>query len=82
MAINSIESIKRCVIGGLGIAMIPLIAVNAEIKQKKGIKLPWPQEELETGILMIWHKGKWVSPAIKSFMDSMRSFFSRDWQDS
>lgn len=82
MEINSIESIKRCVIGGLGIAMMPLMAVHAEINQKKVIQLPWPQEELETGILMIWHKGKWLSPAIKSFMDSMRSFFSRDWKGS
>lgn len=72
---NSIEAIKHCVMKGLGITMIPEIAVSAEIKRGDLVVLPWPQDELETAILMIWHKEKWLSPLLKEFMNTVRRVF-------
>jgi DNA-binding transcriptional LysR family regulator len=72
MEFNSIEAIKQCVIKGLGITVIPEIAVKDELVQNKLKKIPWLDEPLETGVLMIRHKDKWISPALQAFMDISR----------
>ncbi len=72
MEFNSIEAIKQCVIKGLGITVIPEKAVKAELAQKKLKVIPWLDEPLETGVLMIRHKDKWISPALQAFMDISR----------
>lgn len=70
--INSLEAIKQCILKGLGVAMIPLMAIEKEVAQKEMIILSWPEEALETGILMIWHKDKWLSPTLEAFMNTVK----------
>jgi DNA-binding transcriptional LysR family regulator len=70
--LNSIEAIKHCVIKGIGVTMIPMMAVAQEISQNKLTVLRWSEEKLETGILMIWHKDKWLSPTLLAFMDTVK----------
>jgi DNA-binding transcriptional LysR family regulator len=70
---NSIEAIKQCVLRGLGITILPETALRSEIEQKRLAALPWSEGQLETAVLMIWHKDKWVSPALKCFMDAART---------
>ncbi len=72
MELNSIEAIKRCVMKGVGVTMIPAISIRREIAQKRLAVLPWSEEPLETAILMIWHKDKWLSPTLRAFMDTAR----------
>jgi DNA-binding transcriptional LysR family regulator len=69
---NSIEAIKKCVAAGLGITVIPEIAVRDELNQRELMRLDW-SEEAEVAILMIWHKKKWISPALGAFMETTRS---------
>jgi DNA-binding transcriptional LysR family regulator len=70
--LNSIEAIKQCVIKGIGVTMIPMMSVAPEIEQKKLTILRWSEEKLETAILMIWHKDKWLSPTLQAFMDTVK----------
>lgn len=72
MELNSVESIKQCVMKGLGVAMLPRIAVKENLDQKQLTELPFPDEGLETAVIMIWHKDKWLSPLIRSFMVTAR----------
>ena len=72
---NSIEAIKHCVMKGLGIAMIPDIAVSAEIGNGRLVPLNWPEDALETAVLMIWHQEKWLSQMLKEFMNIARKIF-------
>lgn len=76
MEFNSIEALKRCVINNVGIAMIPEMAIRKEVTSKQLVVLPWPEEEMETAILMIRHKDKWLSPALQIFMNILRDHFS------
>lgn len=71
--LNSIEAIKQCVIKGIGVTLIPMMAVAQEIDQQKLTILPWSEEPLETAILMIWHKDKWLSPTLQAFMDTVKA---------
>jgi DNA-binding transcriptional LysR family regulator len=68
---NSIEAIKQCVMRGLGITLIPKVAVQSELDQGKLVRLAW-EEELEVGVIMIWHKGRWLSPSLEVFMGAAR----------
>lgn len=70
--LNSIEAIKQCVFKGIGVAMFPLMAIREELAQQTMTILPWPEDPLETGILMIWHKDKWLSPVLMDFMETVR----------
>jgi DNA-binding transcriptional LysR family regulator len=72
IGLNSLEAIKQCILKGLGVAMIPLMAVKNEIEQKQMTILSWPEETLETAILMIWHKDKWLSPTVQYFMNTVK----------
>ena len=72
MEMNSVEAIKKCVQNGIGIAMLPEMSVSEELAQSKMAILNWPGEKLETGILMIWHRDKWLSPILTAFMEIVR----------
>lgn len=74
--LNSLEAIKQCIIKGLGVAMIPLMAIKNEIAKKEMTILSWPEETLETAILMIWHKDKWLSPTLQAFMNTAKEIMT------
>lgn len=67
---NSIEAIKKCVLAGLGITIIPRIAVREELDRKQLARLAW-DEDLEVAVLMIWHKERWISPTLGLFMETV-----------
>ena len=64
---NSVSGIVASLGLGLGVALLPEMAV-AGFPEHGLVRLPWEEEPLETCLLMIWHRGKWVSPAVKHFM--------------
>ncbi len=72
---NSVEAIKQSVMKGIGLTIIPEITVREELKQGGLAALSW-DEELETGVCMIWHKDKWFSPVLKALMDTFRQNFN------
>lgn len=65
----SVETIKQSVIGGVGIAYLPLMAVQSEIKDKK-LAFEIIDNKTETvSTFLTYHKDKWLSPVIKTFID-------------
>lgn len=73
---NSVEGIKQCLIRGVGLSVLPEVAVRREIETGQLAALPWGEGPLESGLLMIWHKDKWLSPALSAFMASARRTMS------
>jgi DNA-binding transcriptional LysR family regulator len=71
---NSMAAIVECVAAGLGVTLIPEIAVSRELERQKLITLPWSESNIEVAQLMIWHREKWLSPIMKGFMDTAREF--------
>ena len=68
----SIEAIKQCVMAGLGITMLPKMAVSREIDAGELVSLPWTGSEFAIVTQMCWHKDKWMSPALQAFIDVSR----------
>jgi len=69
---NSMAAIIACVAAGLGVTLIPEIAVSRELDLKNLVTLPWSENNIEVAQLMIWHQDKWLSPIMKGFMDITR----------
>lgn len=63
---HSIEAIKKCAMSGVGIALLPAIAVQQELERGELVAIPW-QQDMDISTQMAWHKDKWLSPAIVAF---------------
>ena len=66
---HSVEVIKRSVMAGVGITVLPEIAVAEEVGQKRLVILPWSEGKIEVAALMIWYRDRWISPTLKAFME-------------
>jgi len=64
MEFGSLEAIKHCVKSGLGISLLPKIVVEEDINRGELIKLNWTDTPIDIEALMIFHREKWMSPAL------------------
>ncbi len=69
---NSVEVIKRSVAEGLGVTVLPEVAVADEVSRGRLVVLPWTEGKIEVAILMLWFRERWVSPTLRAFMDVTR----------
>jgi DNA-binding transcriptional LysR family regulator len=74
LAMSSVEAIKQCVMVGMGITILPAVTVSAELAGGKLAALNWT-EEFVAVTQMLWHKDKWLSPALSAFLDRARVMF-------
>ena len=68
LEIGQLEILKQFVISDLGIAILPLIAVQTEIAAGLLSSLPWQGRDLTTNTFLVYHKEKWHSHAIRAFI--------------
>ncbi len=76
LELRSIEAIKRCAMEGLGLAVLPEIAVRDEVAKGWLKALPWTGYDFNIVTQIAWHKDKWLSPAMKAFIDVAREVIS------
>ncbi len=72
---TSVEAIKQCAALGAGIALLPQMALQAELTAGTLRALPWvgPSPSMKT--VMGWHKDKWHSPAMAALLGVVRERF-------
>lgn len=75
---QSAEAIKQCAITGIGIAFLPEMTVNAEVERGELVALPWKIPDLHVYTQMLWHKDKWLSPIILSFIETVREVIAKE----
>jgi DNA-binding transcriptional LysR family regulator len=69
---NSVEAIKQCVMAAMGIAFLPAVTVAAEIAQDRLATLQWKGHDFQVVTQVLWHKDKWLSPALNAFLTVTR----------
>jgi len=69
---HSVGFLKQCVMAGAGITILPEVAISEEIEKRKLVRLRLEEDSLDVSVLMIWSKGRWVSPTLSAFMDITR----------
>ncbi|MBM7646776.1 DNA-binding transcriptional LysR family regulator [Scopulibacillus daqui] len=67
----SIEAIKQCIICGLGVSVLPYIAIKNELEQGKLTAEKIGGDRM-LSTYMAFHKDKWLSPALKVFIDIVK----------
>ena len=63
------DSLKQYLINRLGVATVPSTVVRNEIGQGKLVKINWLDEDISVPLWLIWHRDKWMSPAVMAFRE-------------
>ncbi len=74
----SVEAIKQCVIAGLGVTLLPEMAVKDELSRGLLSAVPWVGPEFPVVTQMCWHKDKWMSPALRAFIEVTKEVLLND----
>lgn len=81
---TSLGAIKECVMIGLGVSIIPRIAVNQEIADGRLVDFSWEGPRLGVKTQLLYHREKWISPALQAFLDLSRQILGQScaysWQ--
>ncbi|QRG67046.1 LysR family transcriptional regulator [Brevibacillus choshinensis] len=67
------EAIKQCVRCGLGIALLPRMAVEREMKEASLAAVPFHTGKPPFSIQVVYHKKKWLSRAMEQWIQSVTS---------
>src|SRR5579863_4920265 len=68
----SVEAIKECISLGMGLGLLPAIVVARELRQHHLKAVNWAGPPLGIATSIIWHKDKWISPAMAAFMEMVK----------
>ena len=82
MEFASVEAIKQCVMANLGITLLPEIAVCNEVTQGRLAALPWFEPDFHMHTRLLWHKDKWLSPALQEFIQPQPAGTDPSFADS
>ena len=69
---SSVEAIRECISLGMGVGLLPAIVVARELRQHHLKALNWDGSPLDIATRIIWHKDKWISPAMSAFMKMVK----------
>jgi DNA-binding transcriptional LysR family regulator len=77
LEMKSVEVIKRRVMAGVGITVLPEMAVAEGVAQKKLVIFPWSEGKIDVAILMVWYRDRWILPTMKAFMEVTKKAMAR-----
>jgi DNA-binding transcriptional LysR family regulator len=69
---DSVEALKQCVMAGLGVGTLPAVAVEKELREGQLVALRWDMPDYQVSTQMVWHRDRWVSPALNAFLEMSR----------
>ncbi|KHD34623.1 LysR family transcriptional regulator [Clostridium acetobutylicum] len=73
---GSVQAIKQFTMSRLGITLLPKVAVEEEIKNGKLIPLNWCGPDFGIISQVLYHKDKWISPALNAFLKLSKKIMS------
>jgi DNA-binding transcriptional LysR family regulator len=68
---SSIETVKQCVVAGMGVSVLLSVAVEADVVAGRLVRLPW-REPFEVYTQLVWNERRTISPAQSAFMRAAR----------
>ena len=69
---SGVDAIKECVMLGMGLGLLPEIVVAEELGRKELSTLRWAGPEMDIATHVVWHKDKWISPALRVFLSVLQ----------
>lgn len=68
MELSSVGAIRQCTICGLGVAVLPLIAVKDDLERGRLVKLDLVGATFDVKAQLFYHQEKWLTPAMRAFL--------------
>lgn len=62
---------RQMALTAIGIALLPETAVQEELHREQLVRLNWMGPEMLVFTQVLYHKNKWMSPALKAIIDLM-----------
>lgn len=75
MEFNSIQAIKKFTMSSLGLTLLPKTAVEQELINGQLVELSWFGTDFDFWTQLVYHKDKWLSPVMKSFINLTLKYF-------
>jgi DNA-binding transcriptional LysR family regulator len=72
---QGVETIKRCVEVGLGIAPLPRMAVEAELQSGRLVAVPWEGPEIRISTHLVWNPARHLGTTERAFLEHVRAAF-------
>jgi DNA-binding transcriptional LysR family regulator len=69
---GSVQAIKQFTMSGLGVTLLPKVAVEEELSSGRLVALNWSGPDFGIVSQVLYHKDKWLSPALKAFLKLSR----------
>ncbi len=69
---TSLEAVKRCVEAGLGVAIVPAIAIARELRIGTLQELPMRRPALEFDFALAWRRGERPAAAVAALLDELK----------
>ena len=67
LAFASVEAIKQCALARMGVAVLPEMVVEAELRSGALVALKWHPKSLKVYTQLVRRRDKWFSPAMQAF---------------
>ena len=67
----SIETVKQCVASGMGVSVVPSVAVEADLVAGRLVSLPW-EPRFEVYTQLVWNERRLLAPAHAAFLATAR----------
>ena len=74
LELGSVEMIRTLVEKGIGISFLPCYAVKDSIKNGTLVKIDVSENQIEVWRQLIYHKNKWVSPAMRAMIKLIKEY--------
>jgi DNA-binding transcriptional LysR family regulator len=73
----SIETVKQCVIAGMGVSVMPAVAVEADMLAERLVALEW-RDSFAVYTQIVWNARRSISPAQAAFIQTARTVLGED----
>ena len=78
---HSLEAIKQCALTGMGVAVLPQVVVQPELNAGRLVNLQVDGLEFNMATQLLWHKDKWISPALQAFLEMTEEMLGQTAED-
>lgn len=79
LEVSSTTAMKQCAISGLGITLLPRYAIEENLSAGTLVNLHWTGDDFGIISQVAYHKNKWLSPSLTSFLALVEELFNRKW---
>lgn len=72
MTVSSLQAERHFTASGLGVCLLAGSAVEQDLIENRLVVLPWVGPDFRISIQIVYHKNKWISPALRTLLNLAR----------